>query len=784
MPPTRAARWMTRSGRASANSRGRRRPAAQVVVGADAGVTSRADAALAERAHDGPAEEAAAAGDEHRCGRTRTAWRSWLRQPTGARPAPSARRAASACGCPTRSSATACAVATIDRPCVWPSPSSSAGTACPAARRRSALEPGRARWQRPADVELVGVAARHREPPPAPWRPPVPVRHLPLPRRRSVRDLAPPALARGRAGDRRRSTSSTPPAYADPAALRARWSSPSTTSPSRHDPRTFTRHGLRFFDAASSCARRRRPTSCCARRRRRSTTARPPAFDRDRLRLVPWGVDRRAWPTPTRSTRVRAALRARPAATCCRSAPSSPARTCRACSTPSPRLDRRRRRPGARRPAGWNEDARRALGGPLGDRVRLLGFVPRAELARPLRRRRGVLLSEPAGGVRPAGARGHGAGHAGGHLGRHGDAEVGGDAALARRSHATPTPSPTPSRRSSTTTALAERARRRGPARARPRSRGSARRRSTVAVYRGGRPRTLREQHVGTSASTCCGSSRRGRRQRGVHRVGLLRGRRRRTAAATDLDLVAVTSSTPFADAYPDLVDAFPTGRAPLTGPPQAAAGRGREHVAAPRQARRDRRRPRAPHGRRPCRRCRQRPACVTIHDLQPLDLPGQLHAASSGPTCSGRFRRSVREAAAGRDADASSSRRDVRRALRRRSRAACVVGTPWGVEPSGTQLARRARSQARYGLAAPLVLLYPAITYPHKNHVMLLRAFAGVAAHEPDVDARAHRRRRPSGGRRGRRDPATRAAATACAAPAGSRGATSTRARTAAPWR
>src|SRR5919198_1642231 len=31
-------------------------------------------------------------------------------------------------------------------------------------------------------VELVGVAAAHRKPPPAEWQPPIPVRHLPLPR--------------------------------------------------------------------------------------------------------------------------------------------------------------------------------------------------------------------------------------------------------------------------------------------------------------------------------------------------------------------------------------------------------------------------------------------------------------------------------------------------------------------------------------------------------------------------------------------------------------------------
>ncbi len=45
----------------------------------------------------------------------------------------------------------------------------------------AALELARALVAR-GDLELVGVAARHREDPPDPWRPPIPVTHLPLPR--------------------------------------------------------------------------------------------------------------------------------------------------------------------------------------------------------------------------------------------------------------------------------------------------------------------------------------------------------------------------------------------------------------------------------------------------------------------------------------------------------------------------------------------------------------------------------------------------------------------------
>ena len=46
----------------------------------------------------------------------------------------------------------------------------------------AALAVARALAERPDGPEQVGVAARHRAPAPAPWTPPMPVRHLPLPR--------------------------------------------------------------------------------------------------------------------------------------------------------------------------------------------------------------------------------------------------------------------------------------------------------------------------------------------------------------------------------------------------------------------------------------------------------------------------------------------------------------------------------------------------------------------------------------------------------------------------
>ena len=56
----------------------------------------------------------------------------------------------------------------------------------------------------------------------------------------------------------------------------------------------------------------------------------------------------------------------------------------------------------------------------------------------------------------------------------------------------------------------------------------------------------------------------------------------------------------------------------------------------------------------------------------------------------------------------------------------------PWGVEPPSTDVSV-AQVQARYGLPRRW-FVYPSFTWNHKNHALLLRAFAEVAAREHDV--------------------------------------------------
>jgi len=60
------------------------------------------------------------------------------------------------------------------------------------------------------------------------------------------------------------------------------------------------------------------------------------------------------------------------------------------------------------------------------------------------------------------------------------------------------------------------------------------------------------------------------------------------------------------------------------------------------------------------------------------------------------------------------------------------VRATAWGVDPPSTEVAV-GQVQARYGLPRRW-FVYPAVTWPHKNHELLIRAFATVAAEEHDV--------------------------------------------------
>lgn len=138
------------------------------------------------------------------------------------------------------------------------------------------------------DVEVVGVAARHGEPPAAAFVPPVPVRHLPLPRLalyETWHALRWPSVERATGPvDLVHATAVAVPASAAPLVVTI------------HDlaflahPEQATKHGLRFFRRGLELTRRHArlvmvPSEATA------AECRAAGIDDDRIRLVPWGVD-------------------------------------------------------------------------------------------------------------------------------------------------------------------------------------------------------------------------------------------------------------------------------------------------------------------------------------------------------------------------------------------------------------------------------------------------------------------------------------------------------------
>lgn len=138
------------------------------------------------------------------------------------------------------------------------------------------------------EVEVVGVAARHRRAPAEPWRPPVPVRHLPLPR--TVLYEAWHGLRRPRV---ERWTGPVDVLHVLGGAVAASRAPLVVTIHDLaflHHPEMFTRHGIRFFERAlaitrSEASRVLVPSSAtledCANA----------GIERSRLRHVPWGVE-------------------------------------------------------------------------------------------------------------------------------------------------------------------------------------------------------------------------------------------------------------------------------------------------------------------------------------------------------------------------------------------------------------------------------------------------------------------------------------------------------------
>jgi glycosyltransferase involved in cell wall biosynthesis len=150
----------------------------------------------------------------------------------------------------------------------------------------AALELARELIGRP-EVEVVGVAAAHRKPPPEPWRPPIPVRRLPLPQIALYEAWH--VLRRPRV---ERATGPVDVIHATGLAMPPR-SVPIVLT--LHDlsfleyPEHFSRAGRRFFHRAVELARRDADLVLCSSEATLEHCA-SVGFVRGRLRHVPLGV--------------------------------------------------------------------------------------------------------------------------------------------------------------------------------------------------------------------------------------------------------------------------------------------------------------------------------------------------------------------------------------------------------------------------------------------------------------------------------------------------------------
>jgi glycosyltransferase involved in cell wall biosynthesis len=226
------------------------------------------------------------------------------------------------------------------------------------------------------DVELVGVAARHRRPPPDEWQPPIAVRQL-WPPRRLLYELWHARLAIAprveRAAGRVDVVHGTAVAFP-----RAEVPVVMTIHDLAFldDPDLVTKHGLRFFRRGTELAREHARLVMCSSRATMEDCV-SAGFDMDRLRLVPLGV--RAVPRTLEDVahaRAKFGL-ARPYVMF--NGTVEPRKNLHRLLKAFARIPRQDVDLVLVGPAGWNESLDADLA-PLEDRVHLLGFVERDDL--------------------------------------------------------------------------------------------------------------------------------------------------------------------------------------------------------------------------------------------------------------------------------------------------------------------------------------------------------------------------------------------------------------------
>jgi glycosyltransferase involved in cell wall biosynthesis len=243
----------------------------------------------------------------------------------------------------------------------------------PGGTAQAALESIRA-VQAHGAVDQVGVSAWHRHPPEVPWRPPVEVRALPLPRRALYE-----AWHRARRPSVERATGPVDVIHATGMAV------PPPSAPLvvtvhdlafLRDRSRATRHGMAFFTRAIALARRD-ATLVIAPSEATLADCRANGFDPARLRLVPWGID----PRPATDDEV-AAVRARHRVWgryVLFTGTIEPRKNLPRLLDAFARLDRPDVQLVLAGPQGWNEDLSRRMA-PIRERVAAVGFLAPDEL--------------------------------------------------------------------------------------------------------------------------------------------------------------------------------------------------------------------------------------------------------------------------------------------------------------------------------------------------------------------------------------------------------------------
>jgi glycosyltransferase involved in cell wall biosynthesis len=244
--------------------------------------------------------------------------------------------------------------------------------AVPGGTARSALESVRALLQW-TGLDLVGVAARHNQPPPAAWTPKVEVRMLPLPRHalyESWHYLRQPKVQRATGDvDVIHATGVAVPPKSAPLVVTVH------DLAFLHEPSHFTRHGLRFFKRALALTLRDADLVVVPSDATRDDCL-ANGFEASRVRVVPWGID----VAPAKADDVDAARRRyglnRPYLLW--TGTIEPRKNLPTLIRAYARLD-----PEADLvlvgPQGWNENLDRLIA-PVRSRVKVLGFVTPDEL--------------------------------------------------------------------------------------------------------------------------------------------------------------------------------------------------------------------------------------------------------------------------------------------------------------------------------------------------------------------------------------------------------------------